>query len=189
MVVGALPFHAAAIALGATVAVSAAWLLHQSTDAARPYADALTTVFSLIATYLEVTKTLEAWLYWLAVNLLSIWLYHDRQLDIYAALIGVYAALSAWGLWSWWRLSRNRAVSRSLRTLAPRCACATRSEPDASEGTVSARDACPDDPGNRSGCVASWMRGHLTFGARTRGALLAVQSADSGERDGCQLEH
>lgn len=111
VVVRSLPFHMAAIALGATVATTAAWLLQQSTDAERPYADALTTVFSLIATYLEVTKVLEAWLYWLAINLFSIWLYQDRQLDIYAALIGVYAVLSAWGLWSWWNAYRQQAAS------------------------------------------------------------------------------
>lgn len=100
--------HAIFIFAGTALAFAAAWTLHQTTDAARPYIDALTTVFSLIATYMEVTKALEAWIYWLAINLVSIWLYQDRELDIYAGLIAVYAVLSAWGLYSWWGAYRSQ---------------------------------------------------------------------------------
>jgi nicotinamide mononucleotide transporter len=77
------------------------------TDAQRPYLDALTTCFSFAATYLEVKKVLQAWLYWIAINFASIWLYHDRELDIYAALIGVYAVLSVWGFIQWYRVYRS----------------------------------------------------------------------------------
>ena len=52
---------------------------------------------------LEVAKVLEAWVYWIAINTASIWLYQDRNLDIYAGLIGIYAVLSVWGLISWRR--------------------------------------------------------------------------------------
>lgn len=100
--------HAAFVVAGAALAFTVAWALHQTTDAARPYIDALTTTFSLVATYLEVKKALEAWMYWLAINLVSIWLYQDRELDIYAGLIAVYAALSAWGLYSWRRTYRGQ---------------------------------------------------------------------------------
>ena len=73
------------------------------TDAQRPFFDAFTTLFSFFATYLEVAKVLEAWVYWIAINTASIWLYQDRNLDIYAGLIGIYAVLSVWGLISWRR--------------------------------------------------------------------------------------
>lgn len=80
------------------------------TDAERPFFDAFTTIFSFFATYLEVAKILEAWGYWIVLNLASIWLYHDRSLDIYAGLIGLYAILSVWGLISWRRTWLNQVA-------------------------------------------------------------------------------
>ena len=55
----------------------------------------------------------ETWVYWIVLNSVSIWLYTDRSLDIYAGLICVYAVLSVWGLWRWWELYRtqDRVVS------------------------------------------------------------------------------
>ncbi len=83
-------------------------------DAARPYFDAATTVFAFAATWLEVKKVLETWLYWIVLNAASIWLYMDRSLDIYAGLIWVYTALSVWGLIQW--LQAYRAQQRELAT-------------------------------------------------------------------------
>lgn len=71
------------------------------TDAERPYLDAFTTAFSFLATYMQVTKVLENWFYWIVLNLVSIWLYQDRSLDIYAAVVVVYSALSVWGFINW----------------------------------------------------------------------------------------
>ena len=57
-------------------------------------------------------KVLETWYYWIVLNLASIWLYMDRSLDIYAALICVYAVMSVWGLVQWSRVYRGqRGVS------------------------------------------------------------------------------
>lgn len=87
----------ALLALGLGFAM--AWL----TDAERPLFDAFTTVFSFLATYMEIQKVLEAWLFWLVLNLASIWLYFDRNLDIYALLIAVYSVLSVVGFLRWRR--------------------------------------------------------------------------------------
>ena len=55
---------------------------------------------------------LETWVYWIVLNLASIWLYMDRSLDIYAALICVYAVMSVVGLVQWSRVyRRQQAVS------------------------------------------------------------------------------
>ncbi len=75
-------------------------------DAQRPYVDALTTCFAFAATYMEVRKVLESWVYWIAVNLTTLWLYQQQQLDVYAALMVVYAALSVWGLVRWSQVYR-----------------------------------------------------------------------------------
>lgn len=95
------------ITLVATVfALSLGMFFANYTDAQRPYIDAFTTAFSFAATYMEVKKVLEAWVYWIVLNVASIWLYMDRSLDIYAALICVYSVLSVWGLLQWTRIYR-----------------------------------------------------------------------------------
>ena len=95
--------HLAAITVCSALALLLGYGALSFTDAERPFFDAFTTIFSFFATYLEVAKVLEAWVYWIVINVASIWLYHDRSLDIYAGLIGVYAVLSVWGLLSWRR--------------------------------------------------------------------------------------
>ena len=84
-------------------------LLATHTSAERPLIDALTTTFSFAATFLEVRKVLHAWLYWIVINLVTVWLYQDRALDIYAGLIGVYSVLSVVGFVRWLRVYRAQA--------------------------------------------------------------------------------
>jgi nicotinamide mononucleotide transporter len=93
--------HLGAILAASLVAAALGSTMQMYSDAERPLFDAFTTVFSFLGTYLQITKVLESWLYWLAINLASVWLYHDRGLDIYAVLIGFYSILSVWGFISW----------------------------------------------------------------------------------------
>jgi len=104
-----LPAHAVIILVASVVALTLATVFSTYTDAQRPYIDAFTTAFSFAATYMEVKKVLETWVYWIVLNVASIWLYMDRSLDIYAALICVYALLSVWGLVQWSRIYRQQA--------------------------------------------------------------------------------
>jgi nicotinamide mononucleotide transporter len=97
------------------LAVAVGYGFQAYTDAERPYLDAVTTVFSFFATYLEVTKALEAWLYWVVINAVSIWLYADRALDIYAALIGLYSVLSVWGFINWRKAYRHELIAGEER--------------------------------------------------------------------------
>jgi nicotinamide mononucleotide transporter len=90
-----------AVLLCSAIALSLGFAVQHYSDAERPIVDAFTTVFSILATFMEITKVMEAWLYWLVINLASVWLYHDRSLDIYAVLIGLYSVLSVWGYISW----------------------------------------------------------------------------------------
>jgi nicotinamide mononucleotide transporter len=101
--------HIRALLGASALALGLGYIALSLTDAQRPFIDAFTTAFSFLATYLEVAKVLDAWIYWILINLASIWLYHDRSLDIYAVLIGVYALLSVWGYISW-----NRAYRESI---------------------------------------------------------------------------
>jgi len=71
------------------------------TDASRPYADASTTVFSVIASYMEANKWLVAWVFWIVINAFSIWLYFDRSLNLSSFLMLIYFLLSVFGFIQW----------------------------------------------------------------------------------------
>jgi nicotinamide mononucleotide transporter len=103
-----LEYHLRAIGIGCIIALGLGYSAQLYTDAERPLFDAFTTVFSFLGTYLEITKVMEAWVYWIILNVASVWLYHDQSLDIYAALIGLYSVLSVWGFISWRRTYRSQ---------------------------------------------------------------------------------
>ena len=49
------------------------------TDAALPYPDAVVVVLSLVAQWLLVRKNLEAWHFWIAVDLVAIGMYFAKR--------------------------------------------------------------------------------------------------------------
>jgi nicotinamide mononucleotide transporter len=102
--------HLVIIAVAALGALALGTLFASTSDAQRPYIDAFTTSFSFAATYMQVKKVLENWYYWIVLNVVSIWLYMDRSLDIYAMLIFIYAGLSIFGLYQWLRVWSSYSV-------------------------------------------------------------------------------
>lgn len=71
------------------------------TDAAKPMLDALTTTFSISATFLVARKVLSNWIYWIAIDAVSVYLYWSRGLDIYALLMLVYTGMAVYGFLQW----------------------------------------------------------------------------------------
>jgi len=96
-----LPAHISYVLTASISGLILGYIASTYTDAARPYIDALTTTFSFAATYMEVKKVLQTWHYWLVLNAVSIWLYQDRELDIYAGLTAIYTVLSVYGFIQW----------------------------------------------------------------------------------------
>ena len=95
-----LRIHAALLIGGSLIT----WQLGSAMDrlgADRSYYDAFSTVFGIIATFLEVNKVLSGWLYWIVLNAFSIWLYASKGLVIYALLMACYTYLSVQGFRSW----------------------------------------------------------------------------------------
>jgi nicotinamide mononucleotide transporter len=107
----ALRAHLRSIAVAVLLAMGLGFTTSAFTDAQRPFFDATTTVFSFLATYLEIAKVLETWIYWFLINLATIWLYHDRDLDIYAVLIGIYSVLSVVGFVRWRQSYRAQSTT------------------------------------------------------------------------------
>ncbi len=86
---------------GTGLALGLAWLLRAWTDAQRSVVDSLTSVFGIIATWLEARMMIGAWLYWIVINIVSTWLYYDRNLKIYAMLYVIYLIASVVGYAEW----------------------------------------------------------------------------------------
>jgi nicotinamide mononucleotide transporter len=99
------PLKAHALAIGGSVALSSCvgWLMSRNTEAAFPYLDAFVTVASVVTTYMVARKILENWIYWLVVDSLSLYLYWQRELNLYVGLFALYLVLVVIGLVRWHR--------------------------------------------------------------------------------------
>lgn len=89
--------------VGIASSYAVGYFFGHKTDAARPFADATTSVFSVLASFMEAHKWLSSWIFWIAINFFSIWLYFDRHLDISSMLMVVYFLLSIFGFMAWRR--------------------------------------------------------------------------------------
>jgi nicotinamide mononucleotide transporter len=86
------------------------------TQASFPYLDTLTTVFAVFATYLVTQKILENWLYWIAIDLLSIYLYISKELTPTAWLFAFYVVIAILGYWQWRKLfHQEKSLNISAR--------------------------------------------------------------------------
>jgi nicotinamide mononucleotide transporter len=99
--------HIKLIVLFILISSGLGFLFKAQTDAQLPYADAFSTGFSFLATYLEAKKVLSAWVYWFFLNAFSIWLYQSRGLEVYAVLMLVYSILSVVGYLQWQKSYRQ----------------------------------------------------------------------------------
>lgn len=77
------------------------YLLKKKFNAALPYLDSFTTVFSIIATFLMIEMLTENWAYWIVIDLVSVYLYSKRGLILSAFLYLVYVGLAINGLINW----------------------------------------------------------------------------------------
>lgn len=93
--------HLIALLVGIICWPALGWFMSEMWHTNNPHLDAFTTVFSLIASYMQAEKVLTSWHVWIVVNGLSIWLYFNRSLDVYSILAIVYFIMSFAGLLQW----------------------------------------------------------------------------------------
>jgi nicotinamide mononucleotide transporter len=79
------------------------WFMASRTDAALPYADAFTTVFSLTAQWLLSRKKLENWYFWIAVDVVAIGVYFTKDLYLTGVLYIAFLIMATFGLLRWRR--------------------------------------------------------------------------------------
>jgi nicotinamide mononucleotide transporter len=97
-----LRYHALAVG-GTLVAALALGTVLSRTNAAFPYLDSFTSVGAVITTYMVAKKILENWVYWLVIDGITLYIYWQRSLYLYAALFVVYLVLVIIGFYRWRR--------------------------------------------------------------------------------------
>lgn len=75
--------------------------LSSNSTAALPYLDSLTTWSAVICTWMVTQKILENWLYWIVIDAVSIYLYIDRELYLYAMLFALFTVIAIYGYYQW----------------------------------------------------------------------------------------
>jgi len=108
--------HIAIIFGGLLISGLVGWVFYTYTDAAAPYLDALTTVFSIIITFMVVYKKLENWLYWMVIDSIYVYLYWSRGGVLFSLLFVVYLGIVVVGYFRWRRIYRETQDSLFLRS-------------------------------------------------------------------------
>lgn len=74
-----------------------------SLPSAFPYIDSFTTVMSIVATFMLMNKKVETWWVWLAVDIISTYMYYVKEVKLYALLYFVFCVIAAFGAVEWTR--------------------------------------------------------------------------------------
>ncbi len=77
------------------------YFMHNYTDAAFAYTDALIVSLSIVANALLVKKYLENWIMWIMVDFLAIYVYFQKELMVTTSLYVVFLGLAIYGLVNW----------------------------------------------------------------------------------------
>tara|TARA_B100000965_G_scaffold405283_1_gene438702 strand:- start:1080 stop:1652 length:573 start_codon:yes stop_codon:yes gene_type:complete len=99
--------HFFIILIGILISFILGYILSAYTDAKMPLLDSVTTVFSVFATIMVIKKVLENWLYFIVIDIASIYLYYSRGLDQTAILFIVYTLIAIVGYLNWIKLIKT----------------------------------------------------------------------------------
>ena len=86
------------------------YLLKTFSNASFPWIDSLATTASFLAQYLIAKKKIENWIVWIAVNIVYIAVYLQKDLELYAVLYLIYLILAIQGYYQWRKHLTEQAV-------------------------------------------------------------------------------
>lgn len=83
--------------------LSSVWgyVMQSWTDASFAFADAFIMVASLAAQWLMAEKKLQSWGFWIAVDVVAIAVYWQKELHLTSMLYAIFLVLACVGLWTW----------------------------------------------------------------------------------------
>lgn len=91
-----------ALAAGTLGTLGLGLVMSRFTDAAAPWWDAGNAAWSMVAQVLTDRRHVESWPLWIAINILSVWLYASQGLFATAGLYAIFLCIACWG-WDEWR--------------------------------------------------------------------------------------
>jgi nicotinamide mononucleotide transporter len=95
----------------AILASALGYFMATYTQADFAYLDTFTTVYALFATYLVTQKVLENWLYWIVIDVVSIYLYIEKGLVPTTVLFIILVIVACYGYLKWLTLYKKSAIS------------------------------------------------------------------------------
>ena len=103
--------HSQMISITLVLSMITGFIMDNFTNADFAYLDSLTSCFSVLSTYLVARKVLENWLYWVVIDLVSIYLYINKGFYPTTILFVFYTVMSIWGYLHWRQsLTNNQAI-------------------------------------------------------------------------------
>lgn len=103
-------YHLVTISAGVLLTIVVGYVMNRATDAALPYMDAFTTLFSIVTTVMVTRKVLENWLYWIIIDSVGVYMYFQRELYLTSALFFVYVIIVIFGYFDWVKKMRTQSA-------------------------------------------------------------------------------
>lgn len=97
-------------------AVAMGWLLTH-TDASLPYPDSFILSTSLVAQWLLTQRQVFNWAFWIAVDMVAIWVYLQKGLYPTTLLYSCFLVMASVGQWVWWK--RYQTQQNAIAVSAP----------------------------------------------------------------------
>ncbi|MBY5920714.1 nicotinamide riboside transporter PnuC [Ferrimonas balearica] len=101
MVRWSLSTHLLIIGATALGALAVGYVMDNHTHADMAYLDAMTTCFAVVTTVMVARKVVENWLYWVVIDLASIYLYLEKGFYLTAGLFVFYVVMATVAYFQW----------------------------------------------------------------------------------------
>ncbi|MCR4995396.1 MAG: nicotinamide riboside transporter PnuC [Bacteroidales bacterium] len=86
------------------------WVLTSYTDSTVPVADSFTTALSVVGIWALAHKYLEQWFIWIAVDVVTCWLYFQKDIPFKASLYALYVVIAIAGYGRWRKQMKSSGV-------------------------------------------------------------------------------
>ncbi|NJC27121.1 nicotinamide mononucleotide transporter [Lewinella antarctica] len=107
-----MPQHLALIVFAGTGGSALGLFFNTTLQAAATYPDAITTAFSIGATFLLIRRKLENWLYWIVIDAVYVWIYRGQGAHLFALMMVINIMVAAYGFFTWRReLTREHQIA------------------------------------------------------------------------------
>lgn len=93
--------HRLTLGGGLAAGLALGYFFSNTMSAAATYPDAITTVFSIITTFLLIGRRLENWLYWVVIDIAYVWIYFSTGAALFGLMMVVNVIIAVYGFVNW----------------------------------------------------------------------------------------